>query len=169
MKAYSGKVKKKKEKKRRQAAQSLSLSKWRFLGLKNAGVPLPICIHLQDQGLQVGSAFWTARQSNEGFSVSFFWRVLKNNFTAEKVDVWPQQKKNKTRKRRKKVYQQSQHSSKPAEKCLSAGFTPCSPAPQTSKLKYILISHPLLILAVNLRVAAMLKLLNPLKNLVLVW
>ena len=39
------------------------------------GIPLPVCIHLQDLGLQFEDAQWTAKQSNTGFSISFFWPV----------------------------------------------------------------------------------------------
>ena len=36
---------------------------------------MPVCIHLQDMGLQFEGAQWTAKQSNTGFSISFFWPV----------------------------------------------------------------------------------------------
>ena len=34
-----------------------------FAGLEGVGVPLLVCIHLQDLGLQFGGAQWTAKQS----------------------------------------------------------------------------------------------------------
>ena len=46
-----------------------------FAGLQGVGIPLPVCIHLQDLGLQFEGAQWTAKQSNTGFSISFFWPV----------------------------------------------------------------------------------------------
>ena len=46
-----------------------------FAGLEGVGIPLPVCIHLQDLGLQFEGAQWTAKQSNIGFSISFFWPV----------------------------------------------------------------------------------------------
>ena len=46
-----------------------------FAGLQGVGIPLPVCIHLQDLGLQFEAAQWTAKQSNTGFSISFFWPV----------------------------------------------------------------------------------------------
>ena len=46
-----------------------------FAGLEGVGIPLPVCIHLQDLGLQFGGAQWTAKQSNTKFSISFFWPV----------------------------------------------------------------------------------------------
>ena len=38
-----------------------------FAGLQGVGIPLPVCIHLQDLGLQFEGAQWTAKQSNTGF------------------------------------------------------------------------------------------------------
>ena len=46
-----------------------------FTDLKGVGIPLPVCIHLQDSGLQFGGAQWTAKQSNTEFSIFFFWPV----------------------------------------------------------------------------------------------
>ena len=46
-----------------------------FAGLQGVGIPLPVCIHLQDLGLQFEGAQWTAKHSNTGFSISFFWPV----------------------------------------------------------------------------------------------
>ena len=43
-----------------------------FAGLQGVGIPLPVCIHLQDLGLQLEGAQWTAKPSNTGFSISFF-------------------------------------------------------------------------------------------------
>ena len=44
--------------------------------LQKSGVPLPVCMCMQGKGLQLGNAQWTARQSNGGFSVTFFWPAL---------------------------------------------------------------------------------------------
>ena len=33
-----------------------------FTGLQGVGIPLPVCIHLQDLGLQFEGAQWTAKQ-----------------------------------------------------------------------------------------------------------
>ena len=44
-----------------------------FTGLQVVGIPLPVCIHLEDLELQLEGAQWTAKQSNTGFSISFFW------------------------------------------------------------------------------------------------
>jgi len=43
-----------------------------YTELKKFGVPLPVCICMQDKGLQLECAQWTARQSSGGFSVTFF-------------------------------------------------------------------------------------------------
>ena len=41
--------------------------------LAKTGVPLSICLLLQQQGLLMDSAQWSAKQTATGFSVSFFW------------------------------------------------------------------------------------------------
>ena len=46
-----------------------------FVGLREVGVPLPVCMHLQDKGARFESAQWTAKQTKSGFSVCFFWPV----------------------------------------------------------------------------------------------
>ena len=46
-----------------------------FAGLQGVGIPLPVCIHLQDLELQFEGAQWTAKQSNTEFSIFFFWPV----------------------------------------------------------------------------------------------
>ena len=45
------------------------------VGLHEVGVPLPVCMHLQDKGARFESAQWTAKQTKSGFSVCFFWPV----------------------------------------------------------------------------------------------
>ena len=56
----------------------MSVLEGSFAGLQGVGIPLqlPVCIHLQDLGLQLEGAQWTAKQSNTGFSISFFWPVI---------------------------------------------------------------------------------------------
>ena len=44
-----------------------------YARLKAAGLPLPVCMQLQDLGVRLSDARWTARQSDGGFSVSLFW------------------------------------------------------------------------------------------------
>ena len=53
----------------------VSMLEGSFTGLQGVGIPLPVCIHLQDLGLQLEDAQWTTKQSNTGFSISFFWPV----------------------------------------------------------------------------------------------
>ena len=75
--------------------------------LKECGVPLPVCVSMQDKGLLLGNAQWTARHSNCGFSVSFFWPALESKQVATTTVV----KKSRKRKRRPKKaqYQESSH------------------------------------------------------------
>ena len=68
-----------------------------YTKLRKFGVPLPVCICMQDKGLQLESAQWTARQSCGGFSVTFFWPAP-NQVT--KATVKPSAKR-KGRKRRR--------------------------------------------------------------------
>ena len=75
--------------------------------LKECGVPLPVCVSMQDKGLLLGNAQWTARHSNCGFSVSFFWPALESKQVATTTVV----KKSRKRKRRPKKKAQHQESS----------------------------------------------------------
>ena len=43
-----------------------------YARLKAAGLPLPVCMQLQDLGVRLSDARWTARQSDGEFSVSLF-------------------------------------------------------------------------------------------------
>ena len=43
------------------------------MDLAKTGVPLSICLLLQQQGLLMDTAQWSAKQTATGFSVSFFW------------------------------------------------------------------------------------------------
>ena len=69
-------LKKKKKKKKieiKMAARiRVSVLEGPFTVLSEVGVPLPVCISMQSKGLQLDKALWTARQSNGGFSVTFF-------------------------------------------------------------------------------------------------
>ena len=44
-----------------------------YLSLQEAGLPLSVCIQLQECKLSLRHAQWTARQTSSGFSVSLFW------------------------------------------------------------------------------------------------
>ena len=56
-----------------QRARSESVLDGVFSSMCKAGLPLSICIHLQEKGLDFDGAVWTAKQTQSGFSVSFFW------------------------------------------------------------------------------------------------
>ena len=75
----------------------VSMLEGSFTGLQGVGIPLPVCIHLQDLGLQLEGAQWTAKQSNPGFSISFFWPVQDHSTVVGK----------KRRKSRKRVRRRS--------------------------------------------------------------
>ena len=66
-----------------------------YTELKKFGVPLPVCICMQDKGLQLECAQWTARQSSGGFSVTFFW-------PAPNQEIKPTAKPSAKKKRRKR-------------------------------------------------------------------
>ena len=50
-----------------------------YVSLEDHGVPLSVCLQLQQLGLQLSQAQWTARHSLGGFSISFFWPALEKN------------------------------------------------------------------------------------------
>lgn len=64
--------------------------------LQASGVPLPLCIHMQELGVMLSTAQWTARQSLGGFSVSFFWPAEHKPYLSAAPKL------RKPRKRRKK-------------------------------------------------------------------
>ena len=68
-----------------------------FAGLQGVGIPLPVCIHLQDLRLQLEGAQWTAKQSNTRFSISFFWPFQDRSTVGANLPC------KKRRKRRKRV------------------------------------------------------------------
>ena len=55
-----------------------------YASLGDYGVPLSVCLQLQQLGLQLHEAQWTARHSLGGFSISFFWPALDNQQPAKK-------------------------------------------------------------------------------------
>lgn len=58
------------------AAIRVSVLEGCYNHLQAVGVPLPLCMHMQELGLFLNTAQWTAKQSIGGFSVSFFWPAL---------------------------------------------------------------------------------------------
>ena len=75
-----------------------------YLHLLSVGVPLPLCVHMQELGLMLGTAQWTAKQSSSGFSVSFFWPASHHPFCSNP---------RKRRRRRKKHNNRSNSRKKP--------------------------------------------------------
>ena len=69
--------------------------------LQRSGIPLPVCLCMQGKGLQLEDAQWTARQSNGGFSVTFFWPALIPSEADLKATVPVVKKKTKQRRKRK--------------------------------------------------------------------
>ena len=78
----------------------MSVLEGSFAGLQGVGIPLPVCIHLQDLRLQFEGAQWTAKQSNTRFSISFFWPV--QDHSAFVVNL-PGKKRRKHRKKAKRA------------------------------------------------------------------
>ena len=68
-----------------------------FASLSTVGFPLSLCIQLQLSQLKLKEAMWTAKYTNGGFSVNFFWPTS----APEKVNV--QSKKKRKRKRKSKA------------------------------------------------------------------
>lgn len=55
-----------------------------YASLEDHGVPLSVCLQLQQLGLQLHESQWTARHSLGGFSISFFWPALDNQQPVKK-------------------------------------------------------------------------------------
>ena len=55
-----------------------------YASLEDQGVPFCLCLHLQQLGLQLNQAQWTARHSLGGFSISF-WPALEKKQPLKKV------------------------------------------------------------------------------------
>ena len=68
-----------------------------YVSLQEAGLPLSVCIQLQECKLSLRHAQWTARQTSSGFSVSLFWP---EQLDAQK-GVIPSAKKRRKRCKRK--------------------------------------------------------------------
>ena len=50
-----------------------------YASLEDHGVPVSLLLQLQQLGLQLQWAQWTARHSPGGFSISFFWPALEKS------------------------------------------------------------------------------------------
>ena len=76
--------------------------------LTEFGVPLPVCICIQNKGLQLDKVLWTARQSNGGFSVTFFWPALEPK-SAPDLKTVPKKRRKRRKRRRQKKKAQPKH------------------------------------------------------------
>ena len=65
-------------------AASVSVLEGSYSNLYNCGMPLALCVHLEDQGLGLGSAVWTAKQTSSGFSICLFWDQSKSKVRTAK-------------------------------------------------------------------------------------
>ena len=71
--------------------------------LASAGLPLSVCLRLQQLDLLMSAAQWSTRQTNGGFSVSFFWLSSTKGGTGQ----------NKLRNRKRRHKRDRQKSTKP--------------------------------------------------------
>ena len=69
-----------------------------YVSLGDLGVPFSVCLQMQQLGLQLHEAQWTARHSLGGFSISFFWPALDNHQPTKK-----KKKSKKSKVNRKKA------------------------------------------------------------------
>ena len=66
-----------------------------YASLEDHGVPLSVCLQLQQLGVKLHEAQWTARHSLGGFSISFFWPALERNQPFKKQQKMRKSKVNK--------------------------------------------------------------------------
>ena len=74
-----------------------------FTSLQDLGIPLPVCLQMQHLGAMLETAQWTAKQTNAGFSVSFFWPTLAGHSTTGCMLVKKPSKRRRRRKNRKSL------------------------------------------------------------------
>ena len=72
--------------------------------LASAGLPLSVCLRLQELGLSMSAAQWSTRQTNSRFSVSIFWPSSTNVRGGTTVG----QQKPRSRKRRRRKRKRAQ-------------------------------------------------------------
>ena len=99
-----------------------------YVSLQEAGLPLSVCIQLQECKLSLSHAQWTARQTSSGFSVSLFWP---EQLGAQKAEKGVIQSAKKRRKRCKRKVDKTVLSQSP---CSTAGVSqlPCIEAEATT-------------------------------------
>ena len=96
--------------------------------LTELGLPLSLAVELQSHNLRLDSSLWTARSSNGGYSVLFFWPSL-------------QRKRSRRRRRRKPP---NNHPATSTTKLLSTNlpleshlFNTSGPVPGNSEAKFV--------------------------------
>ena len=74
-----------------------------LLATHDAGVPLSICLCMQERGLTLQKAQWTAKNTNAGFSVSFVWPTSEPcaMAVARDLETVPRKRRRSSRRRRK--------------------------------------------------------------------
>ena len=74
-----------------------------LLATHGAGVLLPICLCMQERGLTLQKAQWTDKNTNAGFSVSFFWPTSEPcaMAVARDLETVPRKCRRSSRRRRK--------------------------------------------------------------------
>ena len=91
-----------------------------YVSLQEAGLPLSVCIQLQECKLSLSHAQWTARQTSSGFSVSLFWPEQLGAQKAEKGVIQSAKKRRKRCKRKVNKTVLSQSPCSTAAWCLTA-------------------------------------------------
>ena len=66
-----------------------------YASLLDIGIPFFVCLQLQELGLQLNDAQWTARNSIGGFSISFFLPALAKNQPVKKKTQMRSKRKHK--------------------------------------------------------------------------
>ena len=98
--------------------------------LASAGLPFSVCLRLQELGLPMSAAQWSTRQTNSGFSVSFFWPSTRGATTVTQLKS---RNRRRRRRRRKRVSALQNTDVLPAAKALSpAQEHSQSPVPDTA-------------------------------------
>lgn len=69
-----------------------------YTHLQTVGVPLPLCIQTQELGLSLNATLWTAKQSYNGFSVSF-WPMSVVGYPPHRLSK-PSKRRRRRRRRR---------------------------------------------------------------------
>ena len=109
--------------------------------LASAGQPLSVCLRLQQLRLPMSAAQWSTRQTNSGFSVSFFWPSQRRS--SARGATATSQKKPRNRRPRNKNRGSPATSTVPAQVVSSAqsAHSPCCAAIPIDALRLILLAY----------------------------